>query len=786
MSEQEKKTLEALDITKSENEKNKEEKNNYLEEGQFSETKKYDSMEEKKNDTDIDEIENSLQNDLKNAYIEIPDSLKPENIEKMLAGDTAEASSNADISETESDANVNASATIMDEQTTEEKQESGKKKRTFQWKKAHAYAAIAASLCIILGITAAINYSDLTGNQNMANNAANNSGSDASGKTSSSKNKSDAQDSTGKSSDVEETSKIASAEDYDQVYSYIKTESEDTSDSVGLYQNETAADTSQESSAANTSSAEGSASAKSTVTADTAASDAGYSDTNVREEGVGEADIVKTDGKYLYILQNNSEVRIVDIQQSEMQDVASIELEQNYTTSEIYVQDNKLFIFFTTTNTSEDKSIYDGGVYRESATVKTYDITDRSAPKEIGSVSQSGSYYSMRVVDGYIYLLSQFYVNTWQLQKDDLESYIPYVQGKAIPIANIYMPPYSQANQYMVVTSIDMNDPENVVDSKGIFSQGGTCYVSSSHIYMCDSVYADNASYTRTSIRKISFKDGKLSGVAQTKVWGTLNDSFSIDEYKGNLRLVTTVNASGGFIPWLAGSNARSTDTSAASTDNGSILQDSNALYILDEDLELLGKIEGLAKDETVYSARFMGDSGYFVTFRQTDPLFSVDLSDPENPKILDYLKIPGFSEYLHPYGDGQLLGIGMDADDNGITGGVKLSMFDISDPSNVAEAQTSLIDHVYSTDVGYNYKSVLIDTEKNLIGFSAYGDAQHYYIYGYDKDSGFTCLLDRKVNGSYGTLRGVYSGNTLYIIEGNAIEAFDLETFEKIDDIVL
>ena len=97
----------------------------------------------------------------------------------------------------------------------------------------------------------------------------------------------------------------------------------------------------------------------------------------------------------------------------------------------------------------------------------------------------------------------------------------------------------------------------------------------------------------------------------------------------------------------------------------------------------MTGTIENLAKNERIYSARFMGDTGYFVTFRETDPLFSVDLSDPDNPKIIGTLKIPGFSEYLHPYGDGLLLGIGEEVDEKGVESNqVKLSMFDISDPS--------------------------------------------------------------------------------------------------------
>ncbi len=142
--------------------------------------------------------------------------------------------------------------------------------------------------------------------------------------------------------------------------------------------------------------------------------------------------------------------------------------------------------------------------------------------------------------------------------------------------------------------------------------------------------------------------------------------------------------------------------------------EDTNYLYILDEKLNELSKIEDIAKDEQVYSARFIGKTGYVVTYKQTDPLFSIDLSDPKNPQIIGELKIPGFSEYLHPYGDGLLLGIGMDVDETGtITNGVKLSMFDISNPEDVAEVQKYVMEDCYSTNVTYEYKAAMIDVEK-------------------------------------------------------------------------
>ena len=225
-------------------------------------------------------------------------------------------------------------------------------------------------------------------------------------------------------------------------------------------------------------------------------------------------------------------------------------------------------------------------------------------------------------------------------------------------------------------------------------------------------------------------------------------------------------------------------------------------MYIFDKDLKVKGKIEGLAKGEHIKSARFMGDMAYFVTFRQTDPLFSVDVSDPANPKILGYLKIPGFSEYLHPFGNGLLFGLGQDADEKvGGTKGLKLSMFDISNPADVKEIAKKLFnerDEDYSnSEAEYERKSILVDAAKNLIGFpvSYYSSAKRrqinqYVRYGFDKEKGFyeRFRADFPEFDSYGgNYRGLYIGKHFYIVAVNIDEvlSFDMKTgqlVEKLD----
>ena len=486
-----------------------------------------------------------------------------------------------------------------------------------------------------------------------------------------------------------------------------------------------------------------------------------YSKTNTRTENVDEGDIVKTDGRYLYVVKEEGNgIGIVDTEGNKLEQITEITLEGEFCISEIYVENSYLIILGT-----ESEEIYPAGdaIYRteyEYAVESVcdtksivYDISDKRQPKEIGKCLQSGGYSTSRLNNGYLYVFSQYSVNNPEEERK--EQYIPCVNEELLSLDKICMPDTESARNYTVITAIDIQNPSETTDSIGILSDQGLCYASAENIYLYETIWEEDGGRT-TEIRKFSYGEGKLTGVAKTRVNGYLNDSFSIDEYNGYLRLVTTVDRT-------------------------------NAVYVLDEKLEETGKIENLAKDERIYSARFMGDIGYFVTYRETDPLFSVDLSDPANPKIIGELKIPGFSEYLHPYGDGLLLGIGMEDDGNDEKDRrVKLSMFDISDPSNVKEIDKIVLKDSYYSTAFEDYKSVLADAEKNLIGFFTYGERETYHIYGYDRVHGFTCKM-QETTGKYAWhVRGVYLQDTFYPIDGNQIESYRLADFEKVDDLIL
>lgn len=215
-----------------------------------------------------------------------------------------------------------------------------------------------------------------------------------------------------------------------------------------------------------------------------------------------------------------------------------------------------------------------------------------------------------------------------------------------------------------------------------------------------DSLYvvAEDYSSSLGSISNIArFKiDGlKIGYSGGGYVKGSILNQFSMDEWNGNFRIAT----------------------------NSWDRESSNSLYILDKNLEEIGSIENLAPGERIYSVRFMDDKAYIVTFRQIDPLFVIDTSNPMNPKVLGELKIPGFSNYLHPISENTLLGIGQDVDENtGQQGGIKLSLFDVSDSAKPKEIHNIILGESGSYgEVLSNHKALMVDKKRDIVGFHAF-----------------------------------------------------------------
>lgn len=636
-----------------------------------------------------------------------------------------------------------------------------KKEKTARYRRKYAGIAAAACLCLAVGVTAA-----LTGQR--GDDSSSGAGAEIGSETG---NAGEAAE--GESTESE--TKIASAADYDQIYDYIQAElkyqEKQAKKQARMYSGGTVSDGGEIASADSAAMYSGSAQNAAAYTGADSTGTSGYSDTNVREESVGEADVVKTDGSRLYVMSGNR-VEIVDIASEEMEEIAAVTVDPDSYIRELYVEGSRMAVFYTQSKFTQEDGIEVRS--REFACTDVYDISDPSAPVKLNTFSQSGVYNTMRVKDGYAYVISSFYPDTAS-PRSDVGAYVPSVQGGTLEADRIFMPEQEMGSEYTVITAFSLADPQEQTDSTAVFGSAGLCYVSSENIYVTETCYdTDDTGMSRTAVRKVAYHDGQLEGAAQAKVDGMLKDSFCIDESNGYLRLVTTITSDNGVMP-ISG------DSSAAEPDS------SNALYVLDGELQVTGEIRDLAPGETVYSARFMGDTGYFVTFRQVDPLFSVDLSDPASPQIIGELKIPGFSEYLHPYGEGLLLGIGMDVDEEGVTTeGVKLSMFDISDPGNVTEASVYVMEDMYGTDAAYDYKAVFADVEKNLFGFRAYGgNGDVYSVFSYDAAEGFRKVFSRELTYG-GDARGLYAGERFYLVVGNTVESYTLSGFEKIDDIVL
>lgn len=634
-----------------------------------------------------------------------------------------------------------------------------KKEKTARYRRKYAGIAAAACLCLAVGVTAA-----LTGQRGDDSSSGAEIGSETGNAGEAAEGES-----------TESETKIASAADYDQIYDYIQAElkyqEKQAKKQARMYSGGTVSDGGEIASADSAAMDSGSAQNAAAYSGADSTGTSGYSDTNVREESVGEADVVKTDGSRLYVMSGNR-VEIVDIASEEMEEIAAVTVDPDSYIRELYVEGSRMAVFYTQSRFTQEDGIEVRS--REFACTDVYDISDPSAPVKLNTFSQSGVYNTMRVKDGYAYVISSFYPDTAS-PRSDVGAYVPSVQGGTLEADRIFMPEQEMGSEYTVITAFSLADPQEQTDSKAVFGSAGLCYVSSENIYVTETCYdTDDTGMSRTAVRKVAYHDGQLEGAAQAKVDGMLKDSFCIDESNGYLRLVTTITLDNGVMP-ISG------DSSAAEPDS------SNALYVLDGELQVTGEIRDLAPGETVYSARFMGDTGYFVTFRQVDPLFSVDLSDPASPQIIGELKIPGFSEYLHPYGEGLLLGIGMDVDEEGVTTeGVKLSMFDISDPGNVTEASVYVMEDMYGTDAAYDYKAVFADVEKNLFGFRAYGgNGDVYSVFSYDAAEGFRKVFSRELTYG-GDARGLYAGERFYLVVGNTVESYTLSGFEKIDDIVL
>lgn len=493
----------------------------------------------------------------------------------------------------------------------------------------------------------------------------------------------------------------------------------------------------------------------------------GSSTTNNQVQGVDEADRVKNDGKYIYVLSKGS-ITIVDSNGGQPKTVSKLDVTvYDEWANEFYVSGDRLAVIVSSSKTTE------------SAQLRIFDISDKKNPTELATVSQSGYVVNSRMVGNTVYLLSNYTVYSDDIKRNDPATFVPCVGAKPVSAEDISLINDFSYPTYLVVAAIDLKTGE-VTASESVLGGAENIYCDTDSLYYTFTKYNEDVSgnktkfSNRTTIVKLALSAEDITVAADGSVEGVPLNQFSMDEYEGNLRIVTTVDKT-------VTTDVEYTDDLAVSSETSSVESGrSNALYVLDKNLNIIGSITDLAKDERVYSVRFDGEVGYFVTFRQVDPLFTVDLSDPEKPRILGELKIPGFSEYLHPFGKELLFGFGKSATENGLVTGLKLSMFNVADPANVTEQDVTPIDAAWS-EASSNHKAIMVDAGKNLIAFSATDDLGRsgVYVYGYTADKGFYERAELTLSEQYAaSVRLMWIGNHFYVISESEVAAYTMDIF--------
>ncbi|NDL66608.1 beta-propeller domain-containing protein [Anaerotalea alkaliphila] len=505
----------------------------------------------------------------------------------------------------------------------------------------------------------------------------------------------------------------------------------------------------------------------------------GHSETNVQVEGVDEGDVVKTDGTHIYTLQNNK-VYILEAVPGAPKVVATLAFGDeispdkavtvNRNATDLYIQDGKLLVV---------GSKYQYGLYpvpapearilpvpygMDTTFVQVYDVRDKANPVLARDLEFSGYPVSSRLVGDKFYMVTNQSFRHYGIMPyvdvavEDKPADLPEAMEAEAPMEAMAMPvmidngsgetkvfgfdeiryfPDNVEPSYLLAIGLDLTGGE--ADVNAYLGSAETVYASKTGMvlgftryrYSLEPVVDPDRFLYRptyemtTTLYKFALEDGKVRFVEKGSVPGRLLNQFSLDEHEGNLRVATTV-----------GQMWNTADPS------------SNNVYILDEGLERVGTLEGLAEGERIYSTRFAGDRIYMVTFKEIDPFFVIDAADPRNPKVLGYLKIPGFSSYMHLLDENHILGFGYDTvERDGFTtrGGFKISLFDVTDPMAPVEKDKEVIgrEGTYS-ELDYNHKALMISLEKGLMAFpiSIVGrtpyvmDFAGAYVYDVDADS--------------------------------------------------
>lgn len=543
-----------------------------------------------------------------------------------------------------------------------------------------------------------------------------------------------------------------------------------------------------------------------------------FSTTNVQVENVDEADIVKTDGQYIYSL-SEDKVIISDVTDEDNPKIVNrIESEYGYAPEDIMIYGNKLVVINTNDSNNEMK-------------IAIYNTTDKSNLSEIKSFEVNQRYYTSRMINGNLYVIANGTLK--ENANDEVIAYYEEDNSRVdIDLNKMYYFKDDHSDYETIIANIDLKEENSNFKVQAYISDIDNIYVSENNIYLVDQKYKysddDIIKYISrlfgingvwglifdeegtisvndyvTSIIKLEIEEenGEVKYVARNEIEGEVINQFSFDEYNSKLRVALQ------------------------NDDKGS------KIVVFDENMKMIGESEYVGEDETMYSSRFIGDRAYLVTFKNTDPLFTFDLSDPTNPKVMGELKIPGYSTYLHPYDENHIIGIGINTEEriyrnsNGqviststVINGLKMALFDVSDINNPIQISNVVIgDNRTKSAILENHKALLFSKEKELIAIpvnnyiedeeetisnnsnisnllSKYNSSsdeyisEGYIVYGINLDSGFiqkgVITHEEDYNSKYKSnqiLRGVYIKDTLFTVSQHMLKVNNLNTLEEI-----
>jgi len=523
-------------------------------------------------------------------------------------------------------------------------------------------------------------------------------------------------------------------------------------------------------------------------------------------EGIAEADIIKASANAVYYLTYDGlryvpfdsktgkfgDSRIIDLRQA-------AGLNDNYSSEirDMYLDGDRLAVVSFINNYAE--SVSATGVF-------VFDVSD-DVPEFIQSSYQTGYYSSSRMKDGIMYLITTQGAD-YRLADDesDYKKYIPCTgispeKMECLPCDSIYVPrewnektPFSYTN----ISAVDIRDSASAVNSVSVSGWTGDIYCSEKNLYTVGYNYFDET--PGTLITRFTLENNSMEPVASGTAEGCVLNQFSMDEYRDFFRIATTSYKPESY-------------------------ETVNNVFVFDMDMNIVGSVTGFAETESVKSVSFNGDTGYVVTYEQTDPLFAVDLSDPYNPVITDEFRISGYSSFLRKWNDDLLFGFGVDTDDSGeipIETGVKLVMFDVSDDGNLNECGLTAISgkhyHEIFSDAVYDRKALLYSHQRNLIGFPLYDQSSEYRYYEinddiyyddiedvmYGKDTKPLPVISYRIysyeNGEFVEKasvaasdyryewkfrRGIYIGNYMCIFSDSECVSVDLKDFKETDRLI-